>query len=53
MKNFLIILILFGQLAVSSCVGIGYSNRGGWFVWPGGLGLILIILFIVFLFRRR
>ncbi|MDQ3755318.1 MAG: hypothetical protein M3371_11380 [Acidobacteriota bacterium] len=36
-----------------SCVAVGgYSNRGGWFFWPGGL-LLFVLLALVFLFIRR
>ncbi len=48
-----LLLLLSAQIAASSCVGVGYSNRGGWFVWPGGLGLLLVILVVVLLLRRR
>ena len=40
-------------LSMSACVGVGYSNRGGWFVWPGGLGLLILIIVAVLLLRRR
>jgi protein-S-isoprenylcysteine O-methyltransferase Ste14 len=46
-------LMLLLTLSFSSCVGVGYSSRGGWFVWPGSCGLLVIILLIVFLTRRR
>ncbi|HMV51928.1 MAG TPA: hypothetical protein PLD20_05995 [Blastocatellia bacterium] len=53
MKKFFVLLFLLAQSATTACVGIGYSNRGGWFFWPGGLGLVLLILIVVLLFRRR
>ncbi len=52
-KVILITLTLLLTLSFTSCVGVGYSNRGGWFVWPGGCGLLVIILLIVFFMRRR
>ena len=52
-KLILIIFTLLLALSFTSCVGIGYSSRGGWFVWPGGCGLLVIILLILFLSRRR
>ena len=52
-KAILIALMLLLTLSFSSCVGVGYSSRGGWFVWPGGCGLLVIILLILFLMRRR
>jgi hypothetical protein len=54
MKKFLASLLLLSmQLASSSCVGVGYSSRGGWFIWPGGLGLLVVILVVFLLLRRR
>ena len=44
-------LILCG--ALTGCIGIGYSSRGGWFLWPGGFGLVVIILVFLLLSRRR
>jgi len=41
------------MLGLSGCIAVGYSSSGGWFVWPGGLALLLVILFVVFLLRRR
>ncbi|MEN3330914.1 MAG: hypothetical protein V7641_279 [Blastocatellia bacterium] len=52
-KAILILLMLLLTLSFSSCVAVGYSNRGGWFVWPGSCGLLLIILLIIFFMRRR
>jgi hypothetical protein len=40
-------------LTLSGCIAVGYSSSGGWFVWPGGLAVVLVILFVVFLLRRR
>ncbi len=38
----------------SACIVVGgYGRRGGWFLWPGGLGGLLIILLIIMLLRRR
>jgi hypothetical protein len=41
-------------LTQTSCVVAGYSNRGGWFFWPGGLlGLLIIVGVLFLLFKRR
>jgi hypothetical protein len=40
-------------LGLSGCLVAGYSSGGGWFVWPGSLGLLVIVLIVVFLMRRR
>jgi hypothetical protein len=47
---------LMGLVAASSmtgCLAVGYSSGGGWFVWPGGLGLVVVVLLVIFLLRRR
>lgn len=36
----------------TACIAVGYSGRGGWFIWPGGLGLLLLIGLIFVLMRR-
>ncbi len=45
-----------GLLAAASttgCLVVGHSTGGGWFVWPGGLGLVVIVLLVLFVLRRR
>jgi hypothetical protein len=41
-------------LTQSGCivVGGGYSSRSGWFIWPGGLGVVLILLLLFFVLRH-
>lgn len=50
-------LYALAALAASSgltgCLMIGASSRGGFFIWPGGLGLIVIVLLFLFLRGRR
>ncbi len=46
-------LVACACLPLSGCIMVGYSSRGGWFLWPGGLGLIFIVLLLLFLLRRR
>jgi hypothetical protein len=53
MKNILAIFTLLLALSMSSCVAVGYSSGGGWFVWPGGLGLLVVIIIVILLVRRR
>jgi hypothetical protein len=36
----------------TSCVVAGYRSDGGWFFWPGGLGLLVMVA-LAFLFLRR
>lgn len=40
-------------LSQASCISVGYSGRSGWFIWPGGLGLLILVVFVVWLLRRR
>lgn len=44
---------LLGLSALTGCVAVGYSSGGGWFVWPGGLGLVLLLLLLFFVLRGR
>lgn len=49
----LVVVALAAAGFLSGCVAVGYSSGGGWFIWPGGLGLLVVILLVVFLLRRR
>jgi hypothetical protein len=41
-------------LLSSGCVVAGgYSSGRGWFIWPGGIGILLVIAVLFFLLRRR
>lgn len=40
-------------LPLSGCMVAGYSSRGGGFFFPGGLGLLVILVIAFLLFRRR
>ena len=54
MRRFAIAVL--GLLAAGSttgCIMVGHSTGGGWFVWPGGLGLVVVVLLVLFLLRRR
>ncbi len=44
---------LLGLNVLTGCVAVGYSTGGGWFVWPGGLGLVVLLLLLFFLLRGR
>jgi hypothetical protein len=52
-KVLILLAACFATVGVSGCLVAGYSSGGGWFVWPGSLGLIVIVLLVVFLVRRR
>ena len=43
----------FSLTLLSGCLVAGVSSSGGAFVWPGGLGLIVVVLLVVFLLLRR
>ncbi len=38
---------------LTGCLVIGGSSRGGFFMWPGGFGLLLMLALLFFLNRRR
>ena len=39
--------------SLSGCLVAGYSSSGGSYIWPGGLGLIVILLLAFFFLRGR
>lgn len=39
--------------ALSGCLMIGGSSRGGFFLWPGGLGLLVLVVVLAMVLRRR
>ena len=38
---------------LSGCLVAGVSSGGGFFIWPGSIGLLVIIFLVIFLLRRR
>ncbi len=46
-------IALFLALSQSACIVAGYSTTGGWFLWPGGLGLIAVVLLLLLMRRGR
>ena len=52
MKQIVVITLLL--LLSSGCVVAGgYSSGRGWFIWPGTLGLLLVVAVLFLLLRRR
>ena len=52
MKQVGIITLLL--LLSSGCVVAGgYSSGRGWFIWPGSIGILLVIAVLFLLLRRR
>ena len=48
-------LLACGMLTVplTGCLVLGGSSRGGFFIFPGSLGLVLLIVIVALLLRRR
>ena len=38
---------------LGGCLVLGGSSRGGFFIFPGSLGLILLIVVVALVLRRR
>ncbi len=57
MKRMRWMLVALGALMMpamlSGCFVVGYSSASGGFIWPGGLGLVVMLLVIWFIFGRR
>jgi hypothetical protein len=51
-KLLVAVMSLVSAGALSGCVAVGYSSRGGWFMFPG-FGVLLVILIVFLLLRRR
>ena len=46
--------LMAGLLGLTGCLMVGgYSSGGGWFMWPGSFGVLLVLLLVFFLLRRR
>ena len=52
-KRLRLLVLLATVVSQSACMVVGYSNGGGWFIWPGSLGLLIIVLLLYFVFGRR
>ena len=52
MKQIGVITLLL-MLSSGCVVAGGYSSGGGWFIWPGTIGILLVVAVLFFLFRRR
>ena len=47
-------LSLLITLPLTGCLMVGgYSSRGGWFIWPGSFGFLIILLLFFFFLRGR
>jgi len=42
-----------GLSGLSGCLVAGYSSRGGGFIWPGGFGMVILVVVLWLLMRRR
>lgn len=52
MKHILVVTLLL--LLSSGCiVAGGYSSGRGWFIWPGTIGILVVVAILFLLFRRR
>ena len=40
-------------IALNGCIVIGTRSHGGFFLWPRGFGLLLIVILVVALMRPR
>ena len=49
----LLVAALVASGTLTGCLMIGGTSRGGFFIWPGSLGLLVILLIVSLLLRRR
>ena len=48
-----LVAALMASCSLTGCLMVGGSSRGGFFIWPGSIGLLVIILIVSLLLRRR
>lgn len=44
---------LLSVCGLCGCVVVGYTTSGGWFFWPRGLALLVVLLLVLLLAWRR
>jgi hypothetical protein len=47
------LLALALPLMQTGCMVVGYRSGSGWFFWPGGFALFVILFVILLIARRR
>ena len=52
-RSAVLMTMLAACIPLTGCVMVGYSSRGGFFVWPGSFAFLLIGLLLWLLFRGR
>jgi hypothetical protein len=52
-STLLLTCLAIGTFPLTGCIVAGVSSGGGFFIWPGSIGLLLLILVVVFVLRRR
>ena len=52
-QSMLLALLSCGALSLTGCVIAGVSSGTGFFIWPGSIGLLVLILIAVLVLRRR
>ena len=47
-------LAIMTTLPLTGCLMVGgYSSRGGWFIWPGSFGFLIVLLHLFLFLRGR
>jgi hypothetical protein len=48
-----LVLALVACSTMTGCLVMGASSRGGFFIWPGSIGFLVLLLVIFLVMRRR
>lgn len=48
-----LVLLISACTTLTGCLVAGVSSGGGFFIWPGSLGLLVVLLIIFLIMRRR
>lgn len=52
-RTALLLACALATFPLTGCLVLGGSSRGGFFIFPGSLGLIVLIVIVGLIFRRR
>ncbi|MBB5346119.1 hypothetical protein HDF10_004129 [Edaphobacter lichenicola] len=48
-----LVLALVSCSMMTGCLVMGTTSRGGFFIWPGSIGLLVLLLILFLVMRRR
>jgi hypothetical protein len=53
MQRTSLLAVVLATLQTGCIVAGGYSSNGGWYIWPGSLVSIIVVIAVLFLLNKR